>query len=277
MQTDHNPSPHVLLAPPAYPSATGQQQPDLNLAGLSTPRTDLSGGNFTDSTPPQRTGLSSLSTGDPQGDLHMLGVDPDVPYFPLNLAGGDLPLPRPATLAAQGMRGEDSPAGNAPTFGAPDFDAPDFDVPPLKPYDLTSPGIDAPAPLQPDAHTSDLLQFARPLGLDIYSASEAPMQPDPFAPDLDDYDRPAGLAMPGPLMTDPALHDLQAPILKQVEMPERPADLAPGALAAMRDDETYRQLGETPYRQVYMDAAGVNSTRRRHMDLLMRGLDDEER
>ncbi|HLL80078.1 MAG TPA: hypothetical protein VKT25_11290 [Ktedonobacteraceae bacterium] len=214
-----------------------------------------------------------LSTDDPQGDLRMLGIDPAIPYFALNLAGSDLPLPRPASLAAQGTRGEDPPAGNAPTFGAPDFD-----VPSLKPYDLTGPGIDALAPLQPDPQTGDLLQFARPLGLDIYAASDTPMQFDPFAPDLDDHDRPAGLAMPGPLMIDPALPDLQSPTLtQQIEMPARPADLAPGALATMHGGETYRQLDDEPYRQVYMDATGVNSTRRRHMDLLMRGLDDEER
>jgi hypothetical protein len=271
MQTDHQSS--LTVSPPAYPSAAGQLLPDLNLAGLSTPRTDLSGGNFTDSTPPQRTGLPPLSTDDPQGDLRMLGIDPGVPYFALNLAGSDLPMPRPASLAAHGGRGEDSPPGNAPTFGAQDYD-----VPPLKPFDLTGPGIDALAPLQPDPRISDLLQFARPTGLDIYAASDAPMQPDPFAPDLNDYDRPAGLAMPGPLMTDPALPDLQSPILtQQVEMPDRPADLAPGALGAMRDDASYRQLDNAPYREVYMDASGMNSTRRRHMDMLMHGLDDEER
>ncbi len=269
MQTDHNPS----LSPPAYPSVAGMGQPDLNLAGLSTPRTDLSGGNATGSTPPQHPGVPPLSTDDPQGDLRMLGIDPRVPYFALNLAGSELPLPGPASLAGHTTPGEASPAGNAPTFGAPDYD-----VPSLAPYDLTGPGIDAPAPLQADPRSGDLLQFARPIGLDIFAASAAPMQPDPLAPDLDEYDRPAGLAMPGPLMTDPALPDLQSPELaQQVEMPDRPADLAPGALAAMHSDDTYRQLGNEPYRQVYMDALGINTTRRRHMDLLMRGLDDEER
>lgn len=272
MQTDQHPP----LMPPAYPAQPGKQQPDLNLAGISTPDTDLSGGNFTDASPPQRTAVPPFPSDDPQRDLHLLGIDPEVPYFELNLAGSALPVPRPASLAARTVVPASQSAEastNAPTFGAPNYA-----VPALRPYDLDEPGIDSIAPLQPDPQTGDLLQFARPIGLDIYASSDTPMRSDPMAPDLDDYDRPAGLEMPGALAVDPALPDLQNPSLAQdVHMPDRPADLAPGALDVMHDDASYRQVGDTPYREVYMDASGMNSTRRRHMDLLMRGLDEEER
>jgi hypothetical protein len=271
MQTDHHPP----LLPPAYPAQPGKQQPDLNLAGISTPGTDLSGSNFTDATPPQRTAVPPLSTDDPQRDLHLLGIDPEESYFELNLAGGVLPVPLPASLANTAVPASQTPqaGANAPTFGTPNYA-----VPALRPYDLDEPGIDAIAPLQPDPQTGDLLQFARPIGLQIHAASDAPTRPDPMAPDLDDYDRPGGLEMPGALAADPALPDLQDPTLEQdVHMPDRPADLAPGALGVMHDDASYRQVQDTPYREVYMDAHGMNTTRRRHMDLLMRGLDEEER
>jgi hypothetical protein len=273
MQTDHHPP----LLPPAYPAQPGKQQPDLNLAGISTPGTDLSGGNFTDATPPQRTTVPPFPPADdPQRDLHLLGIDPEVPYFELNLAGSALPVPRPASLAAQtAVPASQSPEARA---SAPTFGTPNYAVPSLRPYDLAEPGIDAIAPLQPDPQTGDLLQFARPLGLHVYAASDAPLLPDPMAPDLDEYDRPAGLEMPGARSVDPALPDLQDPTLEQdVHMPDRPADLAPGALDVMHDDASYQQVGDTPYREVYMDAHGMNTTRRRHMDLLMRGLDEEER
>ncbi|HEV2581369.1 MAG TPA: hypothetical protein VGT44_11005, partial [Ktedonobacteraceae bacterium] len=143
----------------------------------------------------------------------------------------------------------------------------------LRPYDLAGPGLDAIAPLRPDPQVGDLLRYGQPLGLRVYPAGDA--APDPALPDLDDYDRPAGLAMPGALAVDPP--DLQSPMLApQVTMPDRPADLSPGALDIMHDSASYRQLGDTPYREVYMDASGMNASRRRHLDLLMRGLDEEE-
>jgi hypothetical protein len=255
------------LMPPAYPAISGTRQPDLNLAGISTPSTDLSGGNFTDATPPQRTAVPPFSTDDPQRDLHLLGIDPETPYFELNLAGDALPVPRPANLARAPV--PEFPAGaNAPTFRTQDYA-----VPLLRSYDLTGPGIDAIAPLQPDPQVGDLLRYVQPLGLSIYPSGDA--SSELMLPDLDDYDRPAGLVMPGALAADPP--DLQSPMLtQQVTMPDRPADLASDALDIMRDSATYRQLGDTPYREVFMDTSGMNTSRRRHLDLLMRGLDEEE-
>jgi hypothetical protein len=59
-------------------------------------------------------------------------------------------------------------------------------------------------------------------------------------------------------------------------MTERPGDLAPSALEQMHQSPAYQQFGTVPYNQVFMDQSGVNSTRRRHYDLLMHGLDTVE-
>ena len=40
---------------------------------------------------------------------------------------------------------------------------------------------------------------------------------------------------------------------------------------------TYQQLDDKAYPEVFMDQSGMNATSTRHMDLLMRGLDAEER
>jgi len=47
-------------------------------------------------------------------------------------------------------------------------------------------------------------------------------------------------------------------------------------LEQMHQSPAYQQFGTVPYNQVFMDQSGVNSTRRRHYDLLMRGLDTVE-
>ena len=267
MQSD-NASP--MLAPPAYPSVAGQAIPDLNLAGVSTPMTSLEGGNMTDSTPPQNTAVPPLSTSDVDGDLNQLGIDPAVNYFELNLAGNVLPVADPSKLAMPGSPAKEQ--GNAPTFSGP-FPA----VPSLRPFDLTAPGIDAIAPFEPDPATGDLLQFDRPRGLFMLAASELPMAADPMAPDLALYDRPDGLEVPGPLMVDPALPDLQHPDLEQqVEMPDRPADLAPEALVMMRDLPAYEQLPDMHSKALWMAQQGNNAAHERRLGMLMLGLNSEE-
>lgn len=79
------------------------------------------------------------------------------------------------------------------------------------------------------------------------------------------------------LTPDPLLPDLQHPDLTpQVQMQDRPADLDPSALQVMHLDLTYQQLDQKTYPEVFMDQSGTNTTRSRHMDLLIRGLDTEE-
>lgn len=262
-------NPNPTMRPPAYPSVAGQAQPDLNLAGVSTPRTDLSGGNFADSTPPQNIDVPPLSSDDPNVDIHMLGIDPSVNYYMLNLAGSELNIPSPASLAA--------PTAEAPV-NAPTFSGPHFEVPPNKPFDLTGPGIDALPPLMPEPQVADLLHAAQPAGLMTIAASSNPMVIDAMVPDFSDYDRPDGLLMADPLAVDPLQPDLQSPATaQQVTMPDRPGDLGELALQTMHMAATYQQLDHVPYNEVFMNQDGMNSTRRRHFDLLMRGLDGVER
>ncbi len=270
MQSDNTIPMHAPLAPPAYPSVAGQAAPDLNLAGVSTPMTSLAGGNFTDSTPPQNTTVPPLSTSDVDGDITQMGIDPAASYFELNLAGNALPVPGPEKLAMPAAPSKE--LVNAPTFSGP-FPA----VPAARPFDLTGPGIDAIAPFEADPGTGDLLQFDRPRGVFLLAASEMPTRADPLAPDLALYDRPAGLDMPGPLMVDPALPDLQHPTLDQeVEMPDRPGDLAPQALAMVRDLPAYAQLPDTHSKALWMAQQGNNSAHERRLGMLMLGLEQEE-
>ena len=259
-----------MLAPPAYPSVAGQAQPDLNLAGISTPMTSLAGGNFTDSTPPQNTDVPPLSTDDVDGDINQMGIDPAASYFELNLAGNALPIASPAKLAMPARPAQE--LANAPTFSGP-FP----DVPSTRPFDLTGPGIDAIKPFEADPPLGDLLQFDRPRGVFMLAASEMPLAEDPMAPDLALYDRPAGLTMPDPLTVDPALPNLQHSSLEQeVEMPDRPGDLAPDALAMMRDLPAYEQLPDASSKALWMAQQGNNAAHERRLGMLMLGLEQEE-
>jgi len=273
-----NTSQSSSLQPPAYPSVQGQTQPDLNLAGLApgAQQTDLSQrGNFADSMPPQNTAVPTLKDdGDGDSifdDLHTMGIDEKLPYFDLNLAG-EKGFPTPSDVANPSRSDEI----NTPTFTAPNFSVPD-----VKPFDLTGPGLDHVPPFQPDPHIGDLLQFDQPEGLVTMAATDLGqniLQPDPMAPDLGDYDRPAGLDMPGIMTVDPALPDLQSPQLTQdVQMMDRPGDLAPGALDVMALSHTFQQVEQSNYPDVFYDANGANTTRRRHFELMMRGLGAEER
>src|SRR6266487_3900649 len=163
-------------------------------------------------------------------DVQMMGIDPNMPFFELNLAGTQ-GVPSPTTLASASRP---SSAGNAPTFTLPDSG-----VPPFAAY--------------------------------------------PQLPDLSDYAHPYGLAIQPALPEDSAdllasdLPDLQHPDLtQQVHMQERPGDLDASALHIMHLEATYQQLNDKAYPEVFMDQSGINTTRTRHLDLLMRGLDAEE-
>lgn len=262
--------PRTLSAPP-YPSVAGQVMPYLNLAGLSTPKTDLSGGNFADSTPPQNISVPPLSTPDANGDMFNLGIDPAVIYFTLNLAGNDIAIPSPAQLGSA-MDGVDNSGVNAPTFGLQNYTVPDN-----KTFDLVGPGIDWIAPMLPDPQIPDLTTYNTPLGASVIASRSDPMAIDPIAPDLSLYDRTAGLYMPGPLMVDPLHPDLQNPQDTQdVLMPDRAGDLATGAMQIWQSDPTYQMEPASEYEHLWMAQAGNNSARERRQGMLLYGLDREE-
>ena len=178
-------------------------------------------------------------------DVQMMGIDPEVPFYDLNLAGSQ-GVPTPSQLTH-------SPA---PEINAPTFTQPDTTAPSLAAHDLTEPGIDLHKPFAADPQVPDLADYAHPRGLAI----QLPLWPDAATqPDSD-------------------LPDLQHPDLtQQVHMQDRPGDLDASALSTMHQQANCQQLDDKEYPEVFMDQSGMNSAPSRHMDLLMRGLDEEER
>ncbi|HEY7416385.1 MAG TPA: hypothetical protein VH593_14425 [Ktedonobacteraceae bacterium] len=166
-------------------------------------------------------------------------------------------------------------------FNEPDFGVPDFAVPALKHGDLSTPGIalDVFGEFDADPAVPNLTEYGQPDGLDIHNLQgDGPtmFRPDPLLNDLLDYDVPGDASVQhDPTMPDLLVPDFQHPQLTpDIKMTGRPGDLAPGALDVMHEQPTYQQLDDVPYSQVFMDQTGMNTTRRRHMDLLMHGLDE---
>lgn len=214
----------------------------------------------------------ALSSSDPERDLHLLGIDPEVSYFDLNLAGSDLPVARPEQLAAmQAVR---------PTseVHAPTFSGQNYAVPPLKPFDLSGVGLDAIAPFEPDPQCGDLLRFSQPLGIEIHAATSNPLQADPTLPELKDDRQPEDLSAAGVELLDPLHPVLQRPeVSLAVSMQERPAELSPAAMDILHEAPTYEQLPARQYDDLWMAQAGNNTARERHLGMLMLGLDSEEK
>ena len=196
------------------------------------------------------------------------GIDPQAPIPVLNLAGIE-GVPPPSQLVR--------PASNQVNMS--DFGEPDFSQPAIQPYDLTEPEITYAhgSEFAPDPALPDLDEYCHPYGLDIYNQSADLFAPDPLMGDLLDYDLPNGVRVQrDPREPDPLLPDLQhSPLTQDVHMADRPGDLDPSALQQMHQSPDYQQFGSVPYNQVFMDQSSVNSTRRRHYDLLMHGLDEE--
>jgi hypothetical protein len=257
------------LDAPGYPSVAGQSQPDLNLAGLNPPAVEHMPPIIQSmATPPQNLGVPALSTNDPIQDLMMLGIDPTLPFEPLNLAGSNEPVPSPARLAMPA----DHSSVNAPTFSEPHFE-----VPPLqKDFDLHSPGIDLEQDVRnPNVDLPQLNDPIHPRGL--FMLDHLAMR-DPTLP-MQPPDQPSGLTSMERDMwaPDPMQPDLQHPDLSQeVEVSDHPGDLAEDAMRTMHDAPTYEQLPTHAYDELYMVQQGNNATRERHQGLLMLGLDREE-
>lgn len=203
---------------------------------------------------------------DPSKNLHLLGISPDVPFYDLDLAGTQ-GVPSPDQLAHP-------PA--SPEINPPTFTQPDMHTPPLAPHDLTGPGIDLYPGFSPDPAIPDLDQYPHPYGLAINSHD--PLAADPSLANSSLYDQPGGLAVKRAITEpDPLQPDLQHPDLApQTRMQNRPGDLDPSALHTMHLGTTYQQIDDKTYPAVFMDQSGMNTSRSRHMDLLMRGLDAEE-
>jgi hypothetical protein len=254
------------LVPPVHPLPPGGHMPDLNLAGCDG--FDVARSQCVQGQPdPIRPALyvPTLS-----GSPEMGGIDPARPVPDLNLAGAD-GVPSPTQLAG-------SVADNGVRL--PDFDQPDYRQPELKPAGMMKSAIsfDQQAEFASDPLLPDLTAYHRPHGLDIHTLpanGNGMLQPDPLLADLLAYDVPSGATVyRGLLASDPLLPHLQQPqVTQEVEMQGRPGDLDPHALQQLHVQPLYQQLGGIPYNQIFMDQSGVNSTQRRHNDLLMGGLD----
>ena len=195
--------------------------------------------------------------------LHLMGLSPNLPFQDLNLAGVQ-GVPTPESLSHLSTLSE---------INQPTFTTPDTRMPPLAPYDLSGTGIDVQPAFAPDPTLPDLTAYDHPYGLAI----NPPLvqTTDPLIPS----EPPNTLTtFPKEMLSSPLLPDLQHPDLTpQVQMQERPGDLDPSALETMHASATYQQLDHKTYPEVFLDQSGINTTRSRHMDLLMRGLDTEER
>lgn len=210
--------------------------------------------------------MQEQSLNDPSKNLQLMGLDPDVPFYDLDLAGTQ-GAPSPDQLAHP----PSSPQVNHPTFTRPEMQ-----TPPLAPYDLVGPGMDVYTGFSPDPAVPDLDQYPHPYGLDIHPAN--PLAADPSLGAQPLYDRSEGPEIKRDLTApDPPLPDLQHPDLSpQIRMQQRPGDLDPSALQTMHLGAAYQQLDHKTYPVVFMDQSGMNANWSRRMDLLMRGLDAEE-
>ncbi len=245
------------LTGPVYPLMQGGRVPELNLAGADG--FNVASGQSIQHTPdPVAPAPGPLHL---QGSPELGGIDPQTPIPELNLAGVE-GVPSPMQL----VRADSS------QIHEPDFGLPDFTHPELRPYDLTEPGITlgqnplfASDPLLPD-----LDEYRHPYGLTIHNqgAGET-FKPDPLLDDLLHYDVPQGMEVRQDAQApDPLLPDLQQPQLTQaVHMQQRPGDLDAHALQQLH--MAYQSLDDVPYEQVFMDQAGMNTSRRRHYDLLL--------
>jgi hypothetical protein len=183
------------------------------------------------------------------GDPTMGGYEPTNPAPPApNLAGVDGWPPAPTNRMFP---------GSETNAIQPQYAVPDFSQPELKPFDMTEPalGLNVAAESEPDPLVPALADYNRPYGLDIHNITGDPAdlwRPDPVLQNLIQPDMPNGIS---PVLRDldqpdPLLPDLQNPQLTpSVHMTTRPGDL---------------------------DVSGMNSTRRRHFDLMMNGLQSEE-
>ncbi len=254
------------LVGPAYPLVPGGRVPELNLAGVDGFNV-ASGQSIQRMPDPVAPAPVSFSV---QGSPELGGIDPQTPIPELNLAGVE-GVPSPTQLAQSG----------ATSIHQPDFGTPDFTQPKLQPYDLTGPGITqvqnplfASDPLLPD-----LNEYRRPYGLTFHNQNDGEMfKPDPPVDDLLHFEVPQGISVRRDVQApDPLLPDLQHPQLTQaVHMQQRPGDLGADALQQLHANPAYQTLGAVPYEQVFMDQAGMNTSSRRHYDLLLSQYRQEE-
>lgn len=259
---------------PAYPMPPGGGIPDLNLAGWPNQQGDSIQVMPDPGKPPP---MEYTLVGDPC----MGGYEPSNSTRPApNLAGIDgTPLVTPGDALDR--------SGNSPMqIVQPDYIEPDWSSlhPNVQPFNLVAPGIhlDVAAEYAPDPMHPNLTSYNRPVGLNIHNLTGNTTdlwKPDPVLADLLQPDLPDGIQVMHQFdQPDPLVPDLQQPQLTpNVVMQTRPGELAPNAIPTLHASPTYKDQSDVPYGNSFMDQNGMNTRRRRHMDILMHGLDSEER
>jgi len=258
---------------PAYPAPPGGLIPDLKLAQW-----------------PAQQGASIQAMPDPGkpdpidyqlvGDPTMGGYEPGnpAPAAP-NLAGVDGWPPAAASLVPANTMFP----GTKGAVILPEYGQPNMSEPPLHTAHLADDGIsfEPRQEFDPDPLLPDLTSYNRPIGLAMHNITGDTndlLRPDPVLADLLHPDLPDGIATVHHLLApDPLVPDLQDPTLDQaVHMLHRPGELDTRALDVMNGDPTAQAASGVPYAQSFIDASGMNTTRRRHFDLLLHGLNAEE-
>jgi hypothetical protein len=259
---------------PAFPIPPGGSMPNLNLAGWP----DQQGASVQPMPDPAKPDpINYTLTGDPT----MGGYEPTNPTPPApNLAGVDGWPPSPSSLAPT------SPMSPSSEINAiqPQYTVPDFSQPELQPFGMSEPalGLNVAAEFQPDPLIPAPTDYNHPYGLDVHNITGDTAdlwRPDPVLQNLMQPDIPDGISsvLRDLDQPDPLLPSLQNPQLTpSVHMTTRPGDLDPSALSTMAADPTAQSTSQVPYNQSFMDASGMNNTRRRHFDLMVNGLQSEE-
>lgn len=176
----------------------------------------------------------------------------------------------------------------SPTIILPDFGTQNYAIPPMKPYDLTGPGITYIPEFAPDPVLPDLEEYAHPYGLDLSTQGTQGMNADPLlVSDVPTSSEITGSLYPGlgfstldvlHNVTDanPLIPDLQFPDLTpQTHMPadERPGSLDPSALDVLHATLSYQQVADSTYPEAWLNQQDMNTTRSRHLSLLNDGLE----
>lgn len=221
--------------------------------------------------------------------LARLGLDPQQPYQPLNLAGADESILNPAQLAGVGEpRGSDM-AADPSWINHPTFSAPETDVPALQDVaGLAAAGIAWYGSGQPDPSLPDLTQYAHPSDMDIFNDPlAAPAADEPWlsdilwgtrAPELETELGATPLDVQDGAQPDAVANKLlPPPLAPETRMMDRPGDLASDALATLHDSPDYRDLpeGVTQANNYMMQPGATHRARRETLQFL--GLDAEER
>lgn len=247
---------------PAYPTPPGGTIPELNLAVFPGANSGVSIQAMPDPGKPMPVEFPLV------GSPEMCGYDPSnrVP-MPSNLAGVD-GWPRSLPTSDQMF-----PGSIWTVNVTPDYAKPDMSEPVLKTGDGISFTVGGYAP---DEACADLSSM--PIGLTVHNASGSLFAPDAVMGDAP-LDLPDGIqTIRSPLASDPCLPEIPTPqIMTGVQMSERPGDMDPRAISTMGRDPTAQAAGQVPYLQSFSDPTGMNTRRRRHMDLMLNGLRDEEK